>query len=360
MSNLIESDRWEDGIYQLETSDPVIGGPDGVDNLQAKQLANRTRFLKRLVEAGQSNLDAHASAADPHPQYATKIDLAQRLAELVDQSPEALNTLKELASALGNDPNFATTVMNEVAKRAALDSPVFTGMPKGPTPPQFDASTRLATMAALQRALGSFQSSVNLPAGITNGAAADIGKYFTQQAAAAATYALPSTEGLPPGAAIAFKVTSNFPLTIPCNGGDLISANGQTTSSLTLGTGDDVILVCPQKGYWFASGSAVVGQSSKFASSLASNGYQKLPSGLIIQWLQISVPGGSIGATYTLPIAFPNSPIAAAGMLGAAGQVGGSGGVATVYGYNYTRSAVTFYTNQSSGTYSGTAIVLGF
>ncbi|WP_126286220.1 gp53-like domain-containing protein [Burkholderia stagnalis] len=308
MTNLVEFDRWEDGIYQLETSDPVQGGPEGVDNLQAKQLANRTRYLKKQVEAGQSNLDGHAKAADPHSQYATKADLAQKLADLVDQSPEALNTLKELADAMGNDPNFATTVMNDLAKRATIESPVFTGTPKGPTSQQFDSSTKLATTAFVQRALGSFQTSVNLPVGTTYGSTADIGKYFTQQAAAAANYVLPSTDGLSPGAAIAFKVTSNFPLTISCSGGDMISANGQTVSSLTLGTGDDVILVCPQKGYWFASGSAVVGQSSKFAALLSTNGYQKLPSGLIIQWGTFfcgAVTSGSI----TYPIAFATTTL---------------------------------------------------
>ncbi|KVN24455.1 hypothetical protein WJ63_19030 [Burkholderia pyrrocinia] len=315
MTNLVEFDKWEDGIYQLETSDPVQGGPEGVDNLQAKQLANRTRYLKKQIEAGQSNLDAHAKAADPHSQYATKADLAQKLADLVDQSPEALNTLKELADAMGNDPNFATTVMNDLAKRATIESPVFTGTPKGPTSQQFDSSTKLATTAFVQRALGSFQTSVNLPVGSTNGAAADIGKYFTQQAAAAATYALPSTEGLPQGAAIAFKVTSNFPLTISCNGGDLISANGQTVSSLTLGTGDDVILVCPQKGYWFASGSAVVGQSSKFAALLTTNGYQKLPSGLIVQWGRLEVAiGASASANQLFPAAFPKAVLSVTGI----------------------------------------------
>ncbi|KVD76982.1 phage tail protein [Burkholderia sp. ABCPW 14] len=50
MANLKEQVQWDDGIYQLETSDPVMGGPDGVDNLQAKQLANRTRFLKGEIE----------------------------------------------------------------------------------------------------------------------------------------------------------------------------------------------------------------------------------------------------------------------------------------------------------------------
>lgn len=41
---------------------------------------------------------------------------------LVDSSPEALNTLNELAEALGNDPNFATTVTNALARKQPLDS----------------------------------------------------------------------------------------------------------------------------------------------------------------------------------------------------------------------------------------------
>lgn len=46
MADLPETDDWTPGVYQLETSDPVLGGPDGIDNLQAKQLANRTRWLR--------------------------------------------------------------------------------------------------------------------------------------------------------------------------------------------------------------------------------------------------------------------------------------------------------------------------
>lgn len=50
MANLTETPAWVSGIYQLETSDPVLGGPDGIDNLQAKQLANRTGFLKKQID----------------------------------------------------------------------------------------------------------------------------------------------------------------------------------------------------------------------------------------------------------------------------------------------------------------------
>ncbi|HAV8631707.1 TPA: hypothetical protein JLS66_000560 [Escherichia coli] len=43
------------------------------------------------------------------------------LAALVDSSPEALDTLNELAAALGNDPNFSTTVINALAGKQPLN-----------------------------------------------------------------------------------------------------------------------------------------------------------------------------------------------------------------------------------------------
>lgn len=61
MANLPEQPVWVDGIYQLETSDPVLAGPDGIDNLQAKQLGNRTAYLKQKVDAIQQEM------ADQHP-----------------------------------------------------------------------------------------------------------------------------------------------------------------------------------------------------------------------------------------------------------------------------------------------------
>lgn len=48
--NITEGDTWEDGIYQLETNDLAMGGPDGIMNQQAKELGSRTRYLKRKLE----------------------------------------------------------------------------------------------------------------------------------------------------------------------------------------------------------------------------------------------------------------------------------------------------------------------
>lgn len=57
MANVQESPLWDAGIYQLETTDPVMGGPNGIDNLQATQLANRTLYLKQKLEEGLNAID---------------------------------------------------------------------------------------------------------------------------------------------------------------------------------------------------------------------------------------------------------------------------------------------------------------
>lgn len=147
MANLPETPQWEEGIYQIEVSDPVLGGPDGISNRQGKQLASRTLYLKQQVEKGGSELAKHIAAADPHTQYAPKASptftgtptaptpansdnskklattefVAKALAALAGSAPETLDTLKELADALGNDPNFATTVLNKLAEKLAKD-----------------------------------------------------------------------------------------------------------------------------------------------------------------------------------------------------------------------------------------------
>ena len=56
MANLSEETKWENGIYQLEIDDPLQGGADGIDNVQAKQLANRTRYLKEKIESTQAKV----------------------------------------------------------------------------------------------------------------------------------------------------------------------------------------------------------------------------------------------------------------------------------------------------------------
>lgn len=69
------------------------------------------------------------------------------IAALVASSPATLDTLNELATALGNDPNFATTITNLLATKAPLASPALSGTPTAPTAAPGTNTTQLATTA---------------------------------------------------------------------------------------------------------------------------------------------------------------------------------------------------------------------
>ena len=86
-----------------------------------------------------------ASLATNTTQVATTAFVAAALANMVDSAPGALDTLNELAAAMGDDPNFAATVTNSLALKAPLASPALTGTPTAPTPSVGDSSTKLAT-----------------------------------------------------------------------------------------------------------------------------------------------------------------------------------------------------------------------
>ena len=67
------------------------------------------------------------SSGDNTTKIATTAFVSEAVADLVASAPAALNTLNELATALGNDASFSTTVTNSIATKAPIASPTFTG-----------------------------------------------------------------------------------------------------------------------------------------------------------------------------------------------------------------------------------------
>lgn len=57
----------------------------------------------------------------------TKTEVDNKISALVDSAPETLDTLNELAAALGDDPNFATTVTNSIAKKVVKNADITFG-----------------------------------------------------------------------------------------------------------------------------------------------------------------------------------------------------------------------------------------
>lgn len=93
-----------------------------------------TLNAKGLATAGSSPTTLSGlGISDAFTKTETAAAVQQAVANLVASSPAALDTLKELADALGNDPNFAATMTNALAAKASkaeLNTAVSTLLPK--------------------------------------------------------------------------------------------------------------------------------------------------------------------------------------------------------------------------------------
>lgn len=121
----------------------------------------------------------HLAAVDPHSQYAPKDSptltgmpktptppagnnstliastafVQAAILALIGGAPATLDTLKEIAAAINNDPNFSTTINNALALKAPLASPALTGAPTAPTAVQSTNNTQIATTAFVKSAV---------------------------------------------------------------------------------------------------------------------------------------------------------------------------------------------------------------
>ena len=269
MSNLPETPQWEDGIYQIEVSDPVLGGPDGISNRQAKQLASRTSYLKQQVEKGGQNLADHIAALNPHTQYAPKESPA------LTGSPTAPTVSKtDNSTKLANTAHVKTVV----AEYAPLASPGLTGKPTAPTAAQASNDTQLATTAFVKAALAALVASSPAALDTLNELAAALGN------------------------------DPNFATTMT----NALAGKQPLDNTLTELSGKSVSALLNYLGLKGAAkrdvgvGAGQIPDMSSFTASRATTGWQKLPGGLIIQWGQAAT-NTSYLVTVAYPIPFPNN-----------------------------------------------------
>ena len=122
MANLEEKAEWTKGIYQLETTDPVMGGPNGVDNVQAKQLANRTQYLKQQSEINASTKNAGRvklnSAVDSTSETDAATPKSVKVAyDAALSAQQTANTAKSTA-----ETNASTKTAGRVKLNSAINS----------------------------------------------------------------------------------------------------------------------------------------------------------------------------------------------------------------------------------------------
>lgn len=90
------------------------------------------------------------TAGNSSTAIATTAFVGTAVANLVDSAPATLNTLDELALALGDDANFATTTATAIGLKAPLASPALTGTPTAPTAAVGTNTTQIATTEFVQ------------------------------------------------------------------------------------------------------------------------------------------------------------------------------------------------------------------
>lgn len=143
----------------------------------------------------------HLAAPDPHSQYAPKASptftgtpkaptpaagnnttqiattafVQAALTALINGAPATLDTLKEIAAAINNDPKFSTTINNALALKAPLSSPALTGTPTAPTAAQSVNNTQIATTAFVKSAIAAMVGSAPAALDTLNELAAALG-----------------------------------------------------------------------------------------------------------------------------------------------------------------------------------------
>ncbi|EFL0223144.1 phage tail protein [Escherichia coli] len=112
------------GIVQLSSA----------TNSTSETLAATSKAVKAVMDETNKKAPLNSPALTGTPttptarqgtnntQIASTAFVMAAIAALVDSSPDALNTLNELAAALGNDPNFATTMTNTLAGKQPKDA----------------------------------------------------------------------------------------------------------------------------------------------------------------------------------------------------------------------------------------------
>jgi hypothetical protein len=188
--------------------------------------------------------------------------------------------------------------------------------------------------------------------------ASHCGKWIAPSASGV-TFTLPEAGSVPNGSRIAFFGNSQTGCVITRSGTDIIVLGQGVNTSVNLLEYDSVEFISVGAGWYAISGEAKMKQTSSFASSLAASGYQKLPSGLIIQWGQLAPSSLAAGAaaTITFPIAFTSATYSI--LTTNASSVGG-GGVSPASSYGAASISVSQFSLQNQTTASKSEYVWWF
>ncbi|EOU4197818.1 tail fiber protein [Escherichia coli] len=149
------------GLVQLSSatnsdSETMAATPKAVKSV--KELADTKAPIESPSLTGTPTAPTAAQGTNS-TQIANTAFVKAAITALINGAPGTLDTLKEIAAAINNDPNFSTTVNNALALKAPLASPALTGIPTAPTAAQGTNNTQIATTAYVRAAISALVGS---------------------------------------------------------------------------------------------------------------------------------------------------------------------------------------------------------
>ena len=106
-----------------ESANSARSAQDSEDHSGALKTNAEKSATEAKLAAQQAADSAEKAKQIAGGDFATPKQVDEKIAALVNQAPDTLNTLSEIATALGNDPNFATTITNLLGQKLDKTSP---------------------------------------------------------------------------------------------------------------------------------------------------------------------------------------------------------------------------------------------
>lgn len=170
MADLPEAINYDAGVYQIETTDPVIGGVNGISNKSAKNLANRTAWLKNAVDfltLQKANLFSPNFSGSPTVPDVSHLDytglalnsrsMHEKLNYMRPWGSDVLSLKMNGAASVGGSESIARLdhVHPTDTSRAPLASPNFSGIPQADTAAAGMATRQIASTQFVVNEIGS-------------------------------------------------------------------------------------------------------------------------------------------------------------------------------------------------------------
>jgi hypothetical protein len=109
-------------------ADSTVPGPQGEPGADgADGATGPSGVISVTAPITNSGTSTSAEIGIDLSDYYTSAQVDSAIASVVDSAPSTLNTLNELAAALNDDENFASTVTTALGEKAPINNPVFTG-----------------------------------------------------------------------------------------------------------------------------------------------------------------------------------------------------------------------------------------